>query len=271
MRSLASAVADLASRAFTQVEAGGRYSARLLDLRREAHAFFSSPKELKLRHHETGRTSGYRPIGIEYAEDAARPDQNEAFGFFRSTAERMREVGGDDRFRAALEAFLIEVEELCQEILAEVAQYFGATGQLPGFRDYSYLQVNYTPSRPVAVRAQDRHEDGHFVTVHYAEAPGLIAHGSEGDLALTSTHARPLILAGSTLTMMSGGAISPLFHSVEVPADAPARVAILYFMNLDPTQEIAPFVSNDRNLGVSVADYIDTLPLRFGLPRLTQS
>ena len=185
----------------------------------------------------------------------------------------MRETGGDDEFRDALQAFLVESERLAGQVLEEIAGGFDGGVPSPEFRGASYLQVNSTGVDLADGIVQDKHEDGHLITIHNATDPGLVLHLSDGDeLLVEPDPARATVMAGSALTLMTGGGIDPMYHSVVKRGRpvGPTRLAVMYFVNPEPRPGLAPFVVNDTNRGVDLAEYVDSFPTRFGLPRLLE-
>ena len=263
-------LAELHSDGILRTPTGDDYRHRLAGLRREAFEFFGRPADVKNRYQSRDLQRGYRPTGIEYSATADFPDQNEAYAFWTDSAAHLAEVGGAEAFSAALGEFAEQCAVLGQGILDSLAREFDYRGKPLKFREFSYLQVNYTSAELAADLIQDRHEDGHLVTIHNASGPGLILHPDGRDeVPVAPDEYAATVLPGSTLTLMTGGIVPPMYHSVRAMTVGKARLAVMYFMNLDPTEPIEPYVLNDTNRHVDIADHIDRFPMNFGLPRLT--
>jgi isopenicillin N synthase-like dioxygenase len=77
-----------------------------------------------------------------------------------------------------------------------------------------------------------------------------------------------LIMPGSLLTLMTGGAIPPLFHQVKNSRRKDARYSMMFFVNPEGNQVLEPWIRNESNAGRDVIAEANALPLKFGLPTL---
>ena len=121
----------------------------------------------------------------------------------------------------------------CKAILDEVARTFGAEAA-PSFEKASYLQINYClPTPAERDLLQDKHEDGHMVTVLHATAPGLEIYPGRALDEVKPMLPGPdeiVIMPGSVLTALSGGKIQPLYHQVRNHG-LDDRQSLMYFVN----------------------------------------
>src|SRR4051794_36535737 len=145
-----------------------------------AVAFFERPLEDKTAHGSTDHNYGYRPFGIEYSISPDRPDMNECFTVWSSRLDLIPNAADIGDLTGAFLDWRDSLAPLVQAILDEVARIFGAE-RAPDFEKASYLQINYCLPAPVERDLlQDKHEDGHMVTVLHATAPGLEIYTNDG-------------------------------------------------------------------------------------------
>ena len=180
--------------------------------------FFQRPLEDKLAHGSTDHNYGYRPFGIEYSAIPERPDMNECFTLWSSRLDLIPNATDIDQLTGAFLDWRDSLAPLVGAVLDEVARAFGADAA-PEFEKASYLQINYClPAPAERDLLQDKHEDGHMVTVLHATAPGLeiYAEGGHSDAVqpMLPDHDQVVIMPGSVLTALSGGKIAPLYHQV---------------------------------------------------------
>jgi isopenicillin N synthase-like dioxygenase len=77
-----------------------------------------------------------------------------------------------------------------------------------------------------------------------------------------------LIMPGSLLTLMTGGAIPPLFHQVKNSRRQDPRYSMMFFVNPEGNQVLEPWIRNESNRDADVIAEANALPLKFGLPTL---
>jgi isopenicillin N synthase-like dioxygenase len=126
--------------------------------------------------------------------------------------------------------------------------------------------LNY--SRPAEVTTpyiNEAHEDGAFLTVAYANAPGLELRTADGDFVPTTNgQDNVLILPGEIAWLLSGGSVRPLYHRVRPDARFHERMTLLFFGDIDPGL-CQPWVLNEVNKGVDIGARVLRNPTRFGL------
>jgi isopenicillin N synthase-like dioxygenase len=230
-----------------------------------ANRFFKRPLEEKMAHGSADHNYGYRPFGIEYSRVPERPDMNECFTLWSSRLDLIPEADKISDLNDSFLAWRDSLAPLVGAIIAEIAGTFeGATA--PEFEKASYLQINYClPTPPERDLLQDKHEDGHMVTVLHANGPGLEMFLSEDDgTPMLPAPDEVVIMPGSVLTALSGGAIPPLYHQVRNHG-LDDRQSIMYFVN--PEVE-APLYSWTETDGVreDIRAHVQNAPTMFGLP-----
>jgi isopenicillin N synthase-like dioxygenase len=230
-----------------------------------ANRFFERPLDEKMAHGSADHNYGYRPFGIEYSRVPERPDMNECFTLWSSRLDLIPEADKISDLNDSFLAWRDSLAPLVGAIIAEIAGTFpGATA--PEFEKASYLQINYClPTPPERDLLQDKHEDGHMVTVLHANGAGLEIFLSEDDATpMLPASDEVVIMPGSVLTALSGGAIPPLYHQVRNHG-LDDRQSIMYFVN--PEVE-APLYSWTETDGVheDIRAHVQNAPTMFGLP-----
>jgi isopenicillin N synthase-like dioxygenase len=232
--------------------------------------FFSRPQQDKLKYGSDDHNYGYRPFGIEYSITPERPDMNECFTLWSS---RLDLIPNADDISPLTESFLRwrdSLAPLVGDILNEVARQFGATA--PAFEKASYLQINYCLPTPLERDLlQDKHEDGHMVTVLHSNAPGLeIYAGGTADPTVTPILPDTdeiVIMPGSVLTALSGGAIEPLYHQVRNHG-LDDRQSIMYFVNPEVEEPLFAWVDSADGSRADIREHVQNAPTMFGLPQV---
>ncbi|MBB4928328.1 isopenicillin N synthase-like dioxygenase [Kitasatospora kifunensis] len=112
---------------------------------------------------------------------------------------------------------------------------------------------------------QDKHEDGHLVTVIHTTAPGLELW-LDGEARPMQTAADEVILMpGSVFTDLSGGRVPALYHQVRNLRLAD-RTALMYFVNPELTEPVYSWAAEPGQTPVDLRDKIRSNPAMFGLP-----
>lgn len=265
-------VVELIKNGIAIMSNNSEYIQGLQKLKESALAFFQDTLEYKKSHQLGNPAKGYRGACEEYSRSPERPDQNESFSYWSNTRIELKNRKLSPKFADDAENFLLISESCASAIIAALSKYYDYHMDDLKFRSHSYLQINYTPANLASEYIQDKHEDGHLLTLHNGNGKGLILYRAENRLdELESNHGSSTIIPGSTITLMTGGEIPPMYHEVKNPFDGRARISVMYFVNLDPTRRILPFVSNFYNENVDIATHVDKYPENFGLPSLKKS
>lgn len=233
--------------------------------------FYAKPLPEKRHFAASAFVEGYRDIGLEYSLQADRPDLTESFSLWNRNRHREQMIGW---LRDC--ALYLELRRTIDILTPQVAGLFqamadrwtpGAAG--PRFESASYIQMNYyEPRNHRRDMLQDGHEDGHFVTLLTATGAGLEIETAEGYVPVELAEDEMLVMPGSLLTLMTGGAIPPLYHRVRNSFRAEPRCSLMLFVNPEGDQKLDPWVRNETNAGIDIIEQANALPLKFGLPTL---
>jgi isopenicillin N synthase-like dioxygenase len=253
---------DLAAHGLTTVDLPGQER-----LFKQARMFFDQPTDVKLRHSTADWNFGYRAQGHEYGITPDRPDLNEVFTYWSDNPELVpdNELLGD--FLDALRAYWSRASEIARQVLDAVATRFDVENTVR-FLKSSHIQINnYRSAQETRDLLQDSHEDGHLITLLTADGPGLEIVRPAGISIPQTGPDEVLVMAGSVLTAMTGGAVHPVYHQVRNHR-LDQRVSIMYFVNPDVDAPVTPFVHNEQNAGVDIGEQVRRNPEKYGLPPL---
>ena len=236
-----------------------------------AREYFATPFPEKSSFALPQFVEGYREIGLEYSQVKERPDLTESFSLWNRNRAHTEAAGWTrscpihQELRRTIDDLSTYVADLFQSAADKWAP--GTVG--PRFQRASYIQVNYyEPAQHRRDMLQDGHEDGHLITLVTANSPGLEI---QIDGTYVPTEIGPdemLIMPGSLLTLMTGGAIPPLFHQVKNSRRKEARYSMMFFVNPEGNQVLEPWIRNETNRHADVIAEANALPLKFGLPTL---
>jgi isopenicillin N synthase-like dioxygenase len=230
-----------------------------------ATRFFRRPLADKIAHGSTDHNYGYRPFGVEYSVSPDRPDMNECFTVWSSRLDLIPNAADIADVTEAFLAWRDSLAPLVQAILDDVAKTFYAGGA-PQFEKASYLQINYClPTPAERDLLQDKHEDGHMVTVLHATAPGLEIYVNDEPRPILPDHDEVVIMPGSVLTALSGGKIAPLYHQVRNHGLA-NRQALMYFVNPEVDAPLYGWVDSADGSREDIREHVQNAPTMFGLP-----
>ena len=214
---------------------------------------------------------GYRPEGIEYSQSPGHPDPIESFTADLRTCDAilsLPSVGARNLYEQ-MQATIGVLEPLAESLIQQLAKKFSGRDcahLVGGSRRWSCLQVNY--SRPAETRSSfihEEHEDGHLLTILSANQPGLEIEVTRNLFEpIHPSSEQVLVMPGEILWLLTGGRIKPLYHRVRPHADHFDRMALLFFVDIDPTL-CEPWVRSELNEGVDIGDRVLTNALRFGL------
>ena len=227
--------------------------------------FFERPLVEKRVHGSSDHNYGYRPFGIEYSVTPERPDMNECFTVWSSRLDLIPQAEGIADLTDAFLSWRDSLAPLVTAILDEVACTFGAEAG-PEFEKASYLQINYCLPAPAEREfLQDKHEDGHMVTVLHATAPGLEIYVNDEVKPMLPAADEIVIMPGSVLTALSGGKIPPLYHQVRNHG-LHDRQSIMYFVNPEIDEPLFGWLDSPNGERVDIRDHVQNAPSMFGLP-----
>jgi isopenicillin N synthase-like dioxygenase len=248
---------------FAKVRLNSAEVQRLLNLQREAAAFFAADESVKLRYSLPNRISGYRPHAYAHAGDPYKPDLNDSFIYWKHRREMLPHHDEIASLLDAFEAYRVMLARIVSDLVASLRSHYGSEHELP-FEQASVLQVNSFAEPTDREFLQTCHEDAILVTVHWASDKGFeIVSGNE-IIPFTSAD-ELLIMPASIMTLMSGGEIQPVRHRVRNHGIL-NRVSIMYFVSPDATTTIEPFVVNDYNRTVDIRELVIQNPqTAFGL------
>ena len=232
-----------------------------------AVTFFERPLEDKTAHGSTDHNYGYRPFGVEYSISPDRPDMNECFTLWASRLDLIPNAGDIDDLTDAFLSWRDSLAPIVKAILDEVARSFGVDGA-PAFEKASYLQINYClPTPAERDLLQDKHEDGHMVTVLHATAPGLEIYANDEIKPMLPAQDEIVIMPGSVLTALSGGKIQPLYHQVRNHCLGEGeRQSIMYFVNPEIDEPLFGWLDSSDGERVDIREHVQNAPSMFGLP-----
>jgi isopenicillin N synthase-like dioxygenase len=235
-----------------------------------ATKFFQRPLEEKLAHSSSDHNYGFRPFGLEYGITPDRPDMNESFNFWSDRVDLIPNAKAIQELMNSCLGWRDSLAPLVKDIIDEIAKLFGADAG-PPFKKAAYLQINHWFQTSLERDLlQDKHEDANMLTVLYANAPGLEIYiksdnNLETVLPILPSRNEILIMAGSALTALSGGAIKPLYHHVRNHC-LDNRQSIMYFVNPELDEPLYSWAESAER--VDIREYVQNAPLMFGLPRV---
>lgn len=226
-------------------------------------AFFAQDADAKARHGVPNRSTGYRPYAYAHAGDPDRPDHNDSYLYWG----RDRKLPGHHEeikpLLDALEDYRRAAARVTHEVIEGLRTRYAYPHPLP-FERGSVLQVNSFATPTLDELLQQPHEDAVFLTVIWTSAPGLEGVVGEGLVPFTFAPDEVMVMPGSLMTVMTGGAIPPFYHQVRNLAAA-GRKSVMYFVSPDPSWAIEPFLVNDTNRDADIRELVIANPQTFGL------
>ena len=236
----------------------------LNDLRAESYKFFQMTEVAKLRHATTDHSQGFRPFKSQYSRSPDRPDLNESFAVWASSIEEIPFNADLKGFADSILAYREIVAKIAQHALDAICEHYN-TCHYFRFQRNSCLEVNWYQTKESRALLQDKHEDGHLLTLLTADAPGLEVEINNVMFPVTFGPGEILLMPGSLLTDMTGGNILPMYHQVRNHNVFP-RVSYLYQVNPEVTSTLRPFVYTEQNVNVDFRARVLAVGQSFGLP-----
>jgi isopenicillin N synthase-like dioxygenase len=169
-----------------------------------------------------------------------------------------------DAFLRALHEYWAVVAGVADATLRGVARALSADSSI-AFAGASYIEINSYFRTDERSLLQDRHEDGHLLTILTSDGPGLEIERGDTWEAIGFGAGELGIMPGSLLTDMTGGRIPPLFHQVR-NHHLPSRQSILFLVNPPLDGPIEPWLVTDANRGINIAERARSNGQSFGLP-----
>ncbi|KAJ4289567.1 hypothetical protein N0V90_010896 [Kalmusia sp. IMI 367209] len=233
--------------------------------------FFRRSLEQKILHSTTDYNHGHRPFDIEYSKVPDRPDMNECFTMWSNRLDLIPKAELIPKLTRSLLDWRDALIPMVKSLLDDIAKTFSADAR-PSFQKISHLQANcLLSSSPQRDLIQDKHEDGHMLTVWYSNERGLEIYkqhsGSEVLLPLLPARNEVLLMPGPALTASTGGAISPLYHQVR-DHGLQSRQSSMYFINPEVDKPLYNWVKNDTGELTDIREQVQNVPLAYGLPRV---
>ena len=234
--------------------------------------FFGQPLETKHRYVLPAFVEGYRELGPEYSKTPERPDLTESFSIWHRNRARpeLAAWAAECPVHGQLHQVFDVMTGLTRKLFATMADHWAPGSPELRFRDGSWLQLNhYEPARFSRELLQDPHEDMHLITLIRADAPGLEIEVDGAFVPAEIGKNELLVMPGSILSLMTGDRIKPLYHQVRNNRRSDPRSAIMFFVNPEIDQTLAPWIGNETNAGVDIVARASVGPSNFGLPTLT--
>lgn len=266
-------VRQLAEQGFARLPLGRRLEGRVARLYARADGFFAEPLAEKRRFAAPGFVEGYREIGQEYSQRPERPDLTESFSMWyrNRRREEIRRWDTACPLHAEMKQCADRLSRMTTALFEAMAATWSPDAPRLRFQRASYIQINhYRPSHHDRDLLQDEHEDGHLITLLHANAPGLEIRVGDRYVAPLLARNELLLMPGSLLTLMTGGLVPPLYHRVRNNRRATPRDSLMFFVNPEIDQTLAPWIRNAGNAGVDIVERAIGAPNRFGLPTLVE-
>ncbi len=260
---------DIAATGVAYIETDPSLASVLRGLLAIGREFFEKPHEHKQRGaNRAGQMTGWRRVGVEYSQSPDRPDLNETFCF------RLADAGAahdDSAIVAACRRAQTHLDRVAASMLADIQVAVGAGIDSPLVRtaNESWLQLNYSwPSEAGREFIQDAHEDGHLLTLLFADQPGLEVLPLDEWVDGSASPDRLIAFGGECGALLTDDYIRPILHRVRAHPTIATRLSVAYFVNPDLDQTLEPWRRGARNHDVDLLRWGQENPVRFGLPRL---
>jgi isopenicillin N synthase-like dioxygenase len=260
---------DLLNLGFGRLYVGSDIVRRIEGIYAHAKDFFDLPLAERLAY-QLGNDSGFCPYGVEYSGAADQPDPIESFAAtprLPITSVPDRPAAAHALYREMLLAIDL-LERLAEPIIIALASTVSRTDQTNtvsgSIRRWSSLQVNRALQVPAGTPLHQLHEDGHLLTLAFANAAGLEIQNADGVVTPISPEADcAIVMPGEIASLLSAGLVRPLFHRAVRHPRIIERMAVLYFVDLDP-RACQPWRLGPVNEGVDIGQRVLSNAARFG-------
>ncbi|MCW2314400.1 2OG-Fe(II) oxygenase family protein [Rhodoferax antarcticus] len=185
------------------------------------------------------RTEGFLSMGGEHAKYTDNVDLCDRFCFWH------KHRAFHESYELSTTSFYSSVANseallwaLAQELIDGLWSFFHNNDSIH-VRNHSYVQLcAYENAYQVGDRKymQDRHEDGHLVTLIKPTRDGLVIFPNDVETPVHLADDEVLVITGSLLTALSDGQIPPMYHAVKNPKMAVSRKSLVYFAIPDLSQ-----------------------------------
>ena len=239
-----------------------------------ADEFFARPDAEKHRYAAPAWVEGYRELGPEYSQIPERPDLTESFSAWNRNRPRseLEAWSAGCPLHSALRDVSSMLGQVARGLFGAMAEHFAPGAPELRFYNATYIQLNhYYPSRHSRELLQDRHEDAHLMTLVRTNAPGLEIE-IDGEM-VPAEHGDDeiLVMPSSLISLMTGYRVKPLYHQVRNSYRTDPRSSLLYFVNPEIDGQLMPWVANETNAGIDIAERANAGPKQFGMPTLVDS
>ncbi|WP_414939713.1 hypothetical protein [Amycolatopsis sp. cmx-11-51] len=227
----------------------GNAATALAALRTEAAHFFTQDQAVKCRHGSSDFNFGFRPFGRQYSVTPDRLDLNESFTYWADDPSTVPDSSQIAPLMHALGAYWTVVAGITENILHALATHYDYPHPPLAFHGSSYIEVNWYRQDGTRDLMQDRHEDGHLLTIAAPDSPGLEIETAEGMGPASTSSNEVLVMPGSLLTAMTAGDVPPLYHQVR-NHQLSRRTTVLFLVNppLDQlVRPVCPGCTGDRH------------------------
>ncbi|MGW5249007.1 2OG-Fe(II) oxygenase family protein [Streptomyces sp. NPDC004129] len=231
----------------------------------ESRQFFGRPVGEKERYAAADFNFGYRPLGREFSVSAERPDLNDCFTLWHDRLDLIPNSAEIPELTETLLAWRAYLSAIVADTVGEVAAQLGGH-KAPLFEAASYLQLNnYAEADSDRDLLQDKHEDGHLVTVIHTTAPGLELWLDGEACPVETATDEVLLMPGSVFADLTGGRIPALYHQVR-NLYISNRTALMYFVNPELAEPIYAWTTEPDTTPMDLREKIRSNPSMFGLP-----
>lgn len=177
-------------------------------------------------------TDGFLPKGGEHAKYTNNVDLCDRFCFWhRRRADHAAHAFADTPLYGAIGSSEAHLWALAQELVSGLWRFFHSDDKVE-IRDSSYVQLcMYENDYQISDRVylQDRHEDGHLITLIKPTRDGLVIYPDNVETPVRLADDEVIAITGSLITALSDGQILPMYHAVRNPMMALSRKSLVYF------------------------------------------
>lgn len=223
-----------------------------------------TPEDMRADFCFPDRTDGFLPKGGEHAKYTDNVDLCDRFCYWH----KHRSLHTGHPFVEALAYQNIaksetELSSFAQRLIDGLWDFFRNDDHV-SIRDSSYLQLClYESSYHEDGRTylQDRHEDGHLITLIKPTRDGLVIFLNDREVSVHLADDEVIVITGSLLTMLSDGRIPTMYHAVRKPKMELARSSLVYFAIPDLRHSYTTLLGKDR---INIAEFADESHRAFG-------